>query len=158
MAGAGRLLDPRDLHLTLCFLGAVDQRRRGLLEQRLAALSPPSLRLSFDRVEYWRHSKLLALCGADGSASPIAAWAATLASTARAVGIEPGGGVFRAHVTLARSVRPADVGAGGAVVVLPLPQPIEWVTPRLHLAESVEAPAVVEPPPLRYRILSTWGV
>lgn len=132
--GAGavaRVVPDTNLHVTLAFLGSVSEARLGELAaiaQRVAASGGaiPPLRISFDRLEYWKKAQVLcavpsrlapeasarnAACAASddagrdvASARDALSLAAALKLDLVAAGFAPDLKPFRAHVTLARKV------------------------------------------------------
>jgi 2'-5' RNA ligase len=56
----GRAVADLDLHVTLCFLGAVAESSLPALRERAAALQPPPFELEFQAIEYWSQSRVLA--------------------------------------------------------------------------------------------------
>ena len=130
-SGVARVVPDTNLHVTLAFLGAVSEARLGELAaiaQRVAAsgLAIPPLRISFDRLEYWKKAQVLCAvpsrlapeasarngaCAASDDAGrdvPSARDALSLATALKldlvAAGFAPDLKPFRAHVTLARKV------------------------------------------------------
>lgn len=100
LPGRARAIPPANLHLTLAFLGEVDEPARTALRQQApASLAPFSFALS--ELGLWRRSGIAWL----GPAAPVAALtglAGRLAAAGEAVGIPAECRDFRAHVTLAR--------------------------------------------------------
>ena len=137
--GSGaRVVPDTNLHVTLAFLGSVPEAKVGELAaiaHRVAAsgAARPPLRISFDRVEYWKKAQVLCavpsrlapevlarnagrdcagapMLVSDGAARDVASArdAASLAAALKldlvAAGFAPDLKPFRAHVTLARKV------------------------------------------------------
>jgi 2'-5' RNA ligase len=150
---AGRRLAVADLHVTLCFLGAVDESVVPELSARAAALDAVAFELEFDALEYWRRARLLA---ATCSSTPPAAiaLAESLRVMARCVGLAPDERPLRPHVTLLR-------GLGSAAAPRqPLQQarPVRLAARRFYLAQSQELPETSGSGsvPARYRRLAGW--
>jgi len=130
-----------DLHMTLHFLGAVDESRIDDLRALGGASAAASFSLLLDHVGYWRRSKVL-------WAAPTAIPDALLdLHRGLAVGLEAAGlpvetREYRPHVTLARRVQtqPADITMS----------PIIWEIRHLVLVESRPGSAPC------YRILAGW--
>lgn len=114
---------PDTWHLTLAFLGEVDDVRRSDLERRLARAAGrhPALELRVAGAGTFgsRSQARVLWAGVDVLAperqgprapSPLNRLAESVQAGARRAGIEQDGR-FRAHVTLARAKRPSDLGA-----------------------------------------------
>ncbi len=103
-ASGGRLIPPRNYHVTLLFLGDVPAARVAAVQEACARLAgSPAFELNFDSVEAWGR-KLLCLV----SSMPPPAAATDLAARLRS---SLGGDVqrqdeheFRPHITLARDL------------------------------------------------------
>jgi len=124
-----------NLHLTLAFLGDVEESRIPLLERRLAEVSHAHTRLMipFEGLgarPSMRRARLLWARFADPQEA-CAALAADIAEAAADPGASPETRTFRAHVTLCRARRPMPVsrdaldaaleGASGVPRVLSVP-------------------------------------
>jgi 2'-5' RNA ligase len=170
LSGAGgRALAGVDLHVTLCFLGAVGEAQRAALCVRASQLAAVSFELEFERLEFWRQAGIVA---ATVARVPLAAveLAHGLSRVAREVGLTPDPKPWRPHVTLLRGLTAPRVAAQ------PLPaQPAGQASPALHLklpvacfylaeSQGLGAPAGVgaEPPAAqaaairRYARLASW--
>jgi len=155
-SGNARAVARVDLHVTLCFLGAVAEAQLAALCERAGQLQAPSFELLFDRLELWREARILA---ATASRAPPAgvALAEALAAAARALGLAPDARAWRPHLTLVRGATaarlPAEAG-GAANPALQLLLPVS----RFYLAQSQELgqepQGAVEP--RRYRTLASW--
>jgi 2'-5' RNA ligase len=55
----GRAIQERNIHLTLVFLGNVERVRLPQLKAIAAGIVAAPCDLTFDRVEYWRHNRIL---------------------------------------------------------------------------------------------------
>jgi 2'-5' RNA ligase len=102
----GRLVPPRNLHLTLAFLGEVDARRLDTLCRIGASLRAAPFDLAFDGVGFFRRSGIV---HATVSAVPAALdeLEAALRSTLAAQGFRTESRPFLPHVTLVRDARSA---------------------------------------------------
>jgi 2'-5' RNA ligase len=133
-AAGGRALAHSDLHVTLCFLGAVGEAPLAALYARAGQIQASSFELVFDRLEFWREARILAATVA--SVPPAGrALAEALATAARAAGLAPDVRAWRPHMTLVRGATgqrlPAEL-AGDAWPALQLGLPVS----RFYLAES----------------------
>ncbi len=160
-AAGGRALAQVDLHVTLCFLGAVDAARSAALGVRAGQIEAAAFELEFDRLEFWREAGIVAATVARVP-PPAMALAQALAAAARQVGLAPDPKPWRPHLTLMRGLtaqrlaaQPLPVrGTDGAWPVLRLRLPVA----RFYLAESqglgAQAEAGAEVP--RYALLRSW--
>jgi 2'-5' RNA ligase len=155
---AGRAVASVDLHVTLCFLGAVDEAGLAGLCERAALLQAAEFELAFDALEYWPRSRVLA---ATSSRVPAAAsaLASALRSDAQALGLHPDEQPLRPHVTL---VRAAAAPQGPRGYALPVSPPLRLAAPRFYLAQSHELEAATATATAtaaqtaRYARLASW--
>jgi 2'-5' RNA ligase len=145
--GAARRMPPESWHVTIAFLGSVEEAALGSLEsvaRRVAAecahCNPIEVRL--DQLDYWRKPQLL--CAAPAAGSPTGTIVAdALRRELVAAGFAPDLKPFRAHVTLARKVaRAPPVRALSAV---------RWTFPALALVSSRTSPHGS-----LYSVVSSW--
>ena len=155
-AAAGRALARVDLHVTLCFLGAVGEAPLAALCERAGQVHASAFELLLDRLELWREARILA---AAATRVPPAgrALAEALAAAARELGLAPDVRPWRPHLTLVRGATvqrlpPELEGPGSAALQLALP------ATRFYLAQSQELgrqpESTVEA--RRYRTLASW--
>jgi RNA 2',3'-cyclic 3'-phosphodiesterase len=152
----GRALASVDLHVTLCFLGAVGEAQFAALCERAGQIEAASFELTFERLEWWRAARIVAASVAYVPPAGMAL-AAALATAAQQVGLAPDLKSWRPHVTLARGASlpqlPAE-RAGEAWPALQLTLPVT----RFYLAQSQGLGAQVcgraEAP--RYATLASW--
>jgi RNA 2',3'-cyclic 3'-phosphodiesterase len=124
----GRAIPARHIHLTLVFLGDVERARLPRLESLARAVAAPSFELAVDRVQYWRHNRIV--WAGVGHCPPAAlALVEQLAAAAAGEGIEVERRPYVPHVTLLREARRAPAEA-----VVPV---IAWPVSRFALVESV---------------------
>lgn len=155
LAGAaGSPLGQFDLHVTLCFLGAVDEPMVEHLRECAATIESAAFELLFDAFEYWPRARILA---ATCSSAPAAAnaLASTLRAMALELGLQPDLKPWRAHMTL---VRAASVQAAS---LLPERAPALRLTlpaPGFYLAQSHElgADSAETAQRRRYTVLACW--
>lgn len=149
---AGRPSTEADLHITLCFLGAVDAAVNPALCAQAAMIAAPPFELEMDTIEYWRRSRVLtAACSRTPAAA--SALARELRACAQRVGLNPDDRPLLPHVTLVRGLR-------GAPVVLPRLEPLPIVARAFYLAQSQELPAATASgtAPPRYQRLAGWSL
>lgn len=143
VAGAGgRPQRPDQLHVTLAFLGAVDADRVALALAAAADVPVRAFALEFDRVEYWRKSRVLCLA-ASTPPPALLDLVADLQAALRARGFELERRPFRAHLTAAREAHPAAAIAPAT--------PLRWFAHGFALVESV-----TDRQGARYRPLARW--
>jgi len=95
----------KNLHVTLCFVGAVAEEQLDALQAAANDVRAPAVIMHFDRIEYWAKPKILcATTDQSASASSVQELSAHLANASLAAGFAPDTKPFRAHLTLARKV------------------------------------------------------
>jgi 2'-5' RNA ligase len=143
-----------DLHVTLCFLGAVEESSLPALCERAAALQLPPFELEFEAIEYWSRSRVLAATSATVPAAGMELVRA-LHAQARALGLRADEHPLRAHVTLLRGLAARTVPAAGP---LPLSPPLRLAASNFYLAQSqqLEATSAGGLAPCRYARLGAW--
>ncbi|MEW6039810.1 MAG: RNA 2',3'-cyclic phosphodiesterase [Pseudomonadota bacterium] len=124
----GRWVEPDKFHLTLAFLGAVPPGRLPELAAMTEGLDLPRFELALDRLEYWRHNRVLCL-GASAVPPLLLELVRVLNSKLSQAGFPVERRPFRAHLTLARKAE-ADWSA------MPLKRPVTWPVECVTLVES----------------------
>jgi 2'-5' RNA ligase len=101
--GHGRLVVPENLHVTLAFLGVVDESRSACYEQAVLPMIQPAFSLTLDRLGYWPRKQILwASCSVEPP--ELGALVSGLQANLSNCGFEPDARPFHVHVTLARHV------------------------------------------------------
>jgi 2'-5' RNA ligase len=151
---AGRAVADLDLHVTLCFLGEVEETRLPALCERVTALQLPPFELEFEAIEYWSRSRLLAATSATVPTAS-AALARALQDQARALGLRTDERPLRPHVTLLRGLAAGTMPAAGP---WPLSPPLQLAASNFYLAQSqqLEATSAGSLAPCRYARLAAW--
>jgi 2'-5' RNA ligase len=166
----GRPVAPADWHVTLCFLGAVDELVLGSLQAGAGQIDAGVFALQFDGIEYWQRARVITITAAVVP-QPAQDLAAALRDLARSAALTPEERPLRPHVTLMRGVsarawrdfcagadQPGHTfAAGWAASGQGGPTDLTLEARELHLAESREpanAPAALPagggaPPPPR---------
>jgi 2'-5' RNA ligase len=141
-ACGGRPTRPENLHVTLAFLGSVEDARVGEIERTAAEVPPCAATLVLDRPGYWKHNRIV-WAGASAVPRALDALVADLRSAlARSeIGVDSKG--FVSHVTLLRDAREP----GG----MPALEPIEWKLDGFVLVRSVALPRGS-----RYEVMKAW--
>ena len=139
----GRRVGNAGLHLTLAFLGTVEEARREALEAALAALDLAAHTLLLDRLGYWHRPQVVWL-GASRTPEALAAFVTDLRASLRALELPVEERPFVPHVTLLRKVRRRP----------PTPpfEPIAWAVDGFVLVQSE-----LRPEGARYTVLRRWS-
>jgi 2'-5' RNA ligase len=136
----GRMMRPQNLHLTLAFLGDTDASRLEALSAVAARVVPQRFALEVDRVEHWRHNRIV-WAGASGMPGELARMTDELRAALDAAGFRYDRKPFVPHVTLLRDAHAA---------ALPPFEPLRWPAEGFVLARSE--------PGRDYAIVGEWGV
>lgn len=138
----GKRVPAQKLHLTLVFLGQVDDTvRDGLIEDAGAIASPP-FAIEFTHSGWWPRAEV-AWLAPDNIPPELPPLVERLQQIARARQIEVDGRPYAPHLTVARKLRRRPPSLAFA--------PIRWEIREFCLVESSAGPAGSE-----YRILRSW--
>lgn len=142
LQSVGQPVASQNLHVTLLFLGAVDEVPQREMMQAAANVLVQPIKLCFDRLDYWRKPAVVCLC-TEQVDSRIIRLVDQLTNIANQQGISLDKRVYKPHVTLVRKAKK-----------LPELQfkPIDWDAKSFCLVESVSTPGGVV-----YRVLERWG-
>ena len=140
----GKPQRPDQWHVTVEFLGAVAADRQAAVRTAADRVEGAPFSVVFDLLDHWRRPQVYCL---SASATPpeLARLVADMRVALHAEGFVPESRDYRPHVTLARKVRAAPVGALG--------EPLEWPAQRFALVRSVTDPAGS-----RYEPLQWWNL
>ncbi len=122
-----RWIDPENYHLTLRFIGDIDDRLAHEVASVLDKVNRPSFELRFEGLSAFGGRRPRAVVAAVQPVSPLVELQAELDRLIRRVGLEPEGRKFTPHVTLARlrdssSLQVADyLSSRGPVRIEPFP-------------------------------------
>lgn len=149
----GRRLGPDDWHVTVCFIGAVNEAVLAALQASAAQVAAAPFTLRFDRIEYWAEARLIA---ATASEVPTAALelSRALRELARSLGLSPDEKPLRPHLTLMRGVNPLAWQMNKDSASPGMAPELLFVPDALHLAESRPAPGAAGAP--SYVRLASW--
>ena len=138
----GRPMRAENLHLTVAFLGSVEDARIAEVERAAGEVAPRVVSLVLDQPGYWKHNRI-AWAGAATVPAELGAFVAELRSAlARShIGFDSKG--FVSHVTLLREAREPPA--------MPALGPIEWRLDGFALVQSVTLPQGS-----RYEIRKSW--
>jgi 2'-5' RNA ligase len=131
----GRRLGAADWHVTLCFIGSVDETVLINLQERAAALTAPAFALQFDRIEYWPEARVVAAT-ADQVPPEALELARSLRELARSIGLFPDDKPLRPHLTLMRGVQPLAWRTAQLPRTPVAKLELAFAPSELHLAES----------------------
>jgi RNA 2',3'-cyclic 3'-phosphodiesterase len=142
-ACGGRPMRPENLHLTLAFLGEVDEARVEQVEQAAGQAVAQAGSLVLDVSGYWKHNRI-AWAGASDVPTELRAIVAGLraALAQRKIGFDAKD--FVPHVTLLRHA--------GAPRQMPSLPPIDWPFQGFVLVQSVKLPKGSG-----YEVRKFWG-
>lgn len=137
----GRKLIPDNLHITLVFLGNVDDQTAMAVQQRAAKIKARPFTLIFDELDFWRRPRVLCLT-CRRQPKEIYALVNALTEMVEAFPVNLDKRAYRAHVTLARKAqqRP-DIDF----------EPVRIEASRFALVQSVSTERGV-----RYYVLDSW--
>ena len=139
----GRPVAATNLHITLVFLGSVDEAKQAAMTQAAANIVVQSMTLTFNRLDYWKKPAVVCLC--TEQIDPVVS---SLVDQLTAAAIQNGIAVdlrpYEAHVTLLRKAKsPSEIQFN----------PIPWQADTFCLVESCSTPSGVE-----YRVIQRWGL
>jgi len=150
----GRALAALDLHVTLCFLGAVDEAALPALLARSGQIEASCFELEFGRLEYWPRGRIVAATAAHLPAAALLLAQALVAAASQA-GLPTSEMLLQAHVTLVRGARaPAREAEPASWPALQLKLPVS----RFYLAQSLApgAHSPGAPAARRYTTVASW--
>jgi RNA 2',3'-cyclic 3'-phosphodiesterase len=133
----GRLVAPKNYHVTLAFLGEVPDAQFELWERTGAALHATRCTIAFNALEYWPKRQVVVATAQELPPALFKIWT----QLQQAAGLRPVS--FRAHVTLARKVAQAPVLQAMSVV--------HWQISNITLVRSATGGAESA-----YTVVSTW--
>lgn len=130
------------LHMTLAFLGDVEENRIQPLVQLAAAIVLPAFHFKVDRLSHWEHNHIV-WAGCSDPPDVLLEFGRTVRDGVRESGFHIDANAFTPHVTLLRNVRRSA----------PLPDlpAIEWPVAEFALVESLRSAEGA-----RYLPLSCW--
>jgi 2'-5' RNA ligase len=140
--GTGRRVLPENIHLTLAFLGSVNESFRECAEQAAAAIRAEPFTLMLEQMGYWSKSGILWV-GPNQTPPPLLSLVQELNAGLAGCGYEAEQRPYAAHVALARKARPH-----GDIHFM---ESRAWEVNRFHLVLShTHADGA------RYEILRSW--
>lgn len=139
----GHRVAHQSLHLTLSYLGAVDQTIRDCLERGVSRVMVPPFTLHLDVTGYWPKPRVFWLAP-QTTPNALSLLVVTLQTVLQGCGLEPEQRPFQPHVTLRRK---ADIPVSG----WDRATSINWRVDDFALVESNTGDGGVE-----YRVLRRW--
>jgi RNA 2',3'-cyclic 3'-phosphodiesterase len=131
-----------NLHVTLVFLGQINQETKQLLVKQAENITVPDMTIVFDQLAFWKKPQVLCLTGYSPD-NCLNALVQVLTEQVKELSISVDERPYQAHVTLARKVK--------ETVKMDF-EPIFWHSRAFCLVQSCSLPTGVE-----YRVLHTWG-
>ncbi len=145
ISAGGIRMPATNLHMTLVFVGYVDETTQHCMEAVAETIDMPSFVVQLDRIDSFKQKILWA-----GSSNPPEALFTLQAQLdtrlADACGYQPEARRYRPHVTLERKLKQPLQAATD--------EPVIWTADRFALVESITSPAQGAPP--RYEPLHYW--
>lgn len=100
----GRPVDRRNWHVTLPFIGDIDESQIPDLQELAGRIEVEPFRLGFDRLEFWARPKIACLVAASVP-TELAELVDSLNSVLQVVGVVPENRTYRPHITVSRNAR-----------------------------------------------------
>jgi len=140
----GKTVPLDNWHITLAFLGDIDEPTKQCMQQVAASIQGSRFNLSLDIVSYWPRPRVLWL---GASETPLALQdLVTLMTTGlQDCGYRPETRPFQAHLTLMRKANPAKT--------YPTITPIAWAVEDFCLVRST-----LERSSARYEVIGRWAL
>lgn len=141
----GRMHHSDDLHITLVFLGQVDDAQMPCIQQVADAVDVSAFSLQLDNIGYWPRPRIL-WCGPSEQPEALQNLVKALQNGLLDCGFTPEKRRYKPHITLHRKVRHAEA--------LMLENTLNWQASEFVLATS----GGTAPDQPRYRILHRWSL
>ncbi len=100
----GRAVDRRSWHITLSYIGELEESRIPDLQALAGNIEVEPFRLGFDRLEFWARPKVASLVAATVP-TELEKLVASLNSVLEEVGVTPEDRTYRPHITVVRNAR-----------------------------------------------------
>jgi 2'-5' RNA ligase len=137
LTSPGRLVDAKNYHVTLAFIGEATESRLAVLRQVGGSLRAPRCTLALDSLEFWLQSRVVVAAAQETPPGLLKLWT----QLHEATGVPRG--QLRTHVTLARKVAQPPV--------VQAMSPILWRATRFSLVRSETGGAESA-----YTVVDTW--
>ena len=139
----GRIMPPEKLHVTLAFLGSVEDAQVAEVERAADGVAPQAASLVLDRPGYWKQNRI-AWAGASVVPPELESLVSELRSALGESRIRFDAKPFVSHVTLLRDAREPRA--------FPELAPIEWRLSGFALVQSLTLPRGT-----RYEVRRSWS-
>ncbi len=139
----GRGIKGDNMHLTLAFLGYLDEDKARCIEEGIAGIRGEPFTLVLDQMGYWKRPRVVWV-GASRIPEPLERLVEAIKGVMKGCGLEVERRPFRAHLTLARKAQ------NGPLIPEPI-EPIPWAVKSFCLVESRLTPKGAE-----YTVLRTF--
>jgi 2'-5' RNA ligase len=136
----GDIIDRRNWHVTLVFIGNFPEEQIPFLLAAAEDIETEPFRLRFDRLEYWQRTKVAALM-ALAVPPALESLLQALETKLKAFDLEAENGLFRPHITVARRARQFET--------MHLTRPVDLEMQDFELMESLPGPSGVSYRPLK---------
>jgi 2'-5' RNA ligase len=136
----GDIVDRRNWHVTLVFIGNFPEEQIPFLLAAAGEIEPEPFRLRFDRLEYWQRNKVAALM-ARAVPPALESLVQALETKLEAFDVESEKRLFRPHITVARRARVFET--------VQLTRPADLELHDFELMESLPGPSGVSYRPLK---------
>lgn len=146
---------PEQWHLTLAFLGEVDDRTRGALADRLASIASQTAPFTLAVASAGRFGHRVLWAAVRGDMAELHRLASLMRAAAQSVGLSTEERPYQPHLTLA--ITDGDVDLGPAVAALASFESSPWAVGELRVMCSRWAVGPSHSPPL-YETLGTWPI
>ena len=140
----GRKMRTENLHITLAFIGGVDESTCDCLQQMASAIHLPPFQLTLDRLGHFPKPRVIWL-GSNETPEPLQSLVNAVKRGLLECGLEPETRPFHTHLTLMRKV-PKNI-------ILDELEALEWSISDFCLVESHTLPEGAE-----YRVLKRWSL
>lgn len=136
-----RPVQPKNVHVTLVFLGNVDAISESLIKHNITGISAKPFVLTFDQLSYWSRPKILCL-SCSQSVDEVEMLVSALNMQVASCGLQTDTRPYKPHITLARHARYLpDINF----------EPIVWRAESFCLVESCS-----EPEGVCYKVRQQW--
>ncbi|OAI12832.1 2'-5' RNA ligase [Methylomonas lenta] len=141
LPGQGKPVVANNLHVTLVFLGNIDQARQIAITKAANTIDIQPMRLIFNHLNFWKKPAVVCLV-AEQVDPAVSNLVAQLSMSARQLGIELDDRPYKPHITLLRKAK-SQVNIDF--------NPIHWQSNSFCLVESCSTTSGVE-----YRVIERW--
>jgi 2'-5' RNA ligase len=140
---SGKITPPENWHLTLAFLGNIDQSHKQCMEKAATQIQSTHFTLTFEQFGYWSKNRILWL-GVDKTPDTLTDLVKQLNQQLYPCGYSPEIRPFKAHLTLMRK-------AFLTKALPPIFQPVVWMVDHFCLVRST-----IDAKGASYEIIRRW--